>query len=183
MFFAAGAAERRIILLNLEYVAPDVLGTATPLDGLEACRRLEEAALQRKRSEFARELAQSLRLSIVQARRIAEDNSGEPLVVAAKALGMPADVLQRILLFLNPAIGHSVRRIYDLAQLFQDLTPGIALHLVAIWREAAPEQRGPSAHRPILWNDETAQSARAPRINAVRAVPPVSERKRLGTAD
>src|SRR5262249_46229314 len=89
LFFSASAPERRLILFNLQYGAPDVLAGAAPLDGREACRRLEEAALQRKRGEFAQRLAQSLRLSAALARRITEDNSGEPMVVAAKALGMP----------------------------------------------------------------------------------------------
>src|SRR6266540_2324568 len=92
LFFSASASERRLILLNLPYVAPDALTGAASLEGPEACRRLEDAALQRKRGEFARELAQALRLSMAQGQRITEDNSGEPMVVAAKALGMPTEV-------------------------------------------------------------------------------------------
>src|SRR5262249_6921248 len=155
---------------------PDVLAGAAPLDGPEACRRLEEAALQRKRGEFAQRLAQSLRLSAALARRITEDNSGEPMVVAAKALGMPSEGLQRILLFLHPAIGHSVRRIYDLAQLFVDLAPGAAMHLVAIWREAAPDAARPVAHQPSLWNDEAGRSPRVPSVNTTRTAPATDAR-------
>ena len=60
------------------------------------------------------------------AERIARDYSGEPIVVAAKALGMPAAMLQRILLFLNPAVGQSVERVYDLARLYDEITQGAA---------------------------------------------------------
>jgi hypothetical protein len=145
---------------------------------------LEDAALQRKRGEFARELAQALRLSMAQGQRITEDNSGEPMVVAAKALGMPTEVLQRILLFLNPAIGHSVRRIYDLSQLFVELAPGVAMHLVAIWREAAPGAARRAVHQPLLWNDEAARSVRAPSATTTtRAAQPVSTRSRFGKSD
>jgi hypothetical protein len=83
-------------------------------------------------------------------------------------------VLQRILLFLNPAIGHSVRRIYDLAQLFVGLAPGVAMHLVAIWREAAPDVPRPTPHQPLLWNDEVARSGRAPSVATARALQPAS---------
>ena len=68
-------------------------------------------------------LERALGISQALAERIARDHSGEPIVVAAKALGMQAAVLQRILLFLNPAIGQSVERVYDLARLFDELMP------------------------------------------------------------
>ena len=57
-------------------------------------------------------------------------------MVAAKALGMTAAVLQRILLFLNPAIGQSVERVYDLARLYDELTPAAAERMLTIWRQA-----------------------------------------------
>jgi hypothetical protein len=92
------------------------------------------------------------------AERIANDHSGEPIVVAAKALGMQAAVLQRILLFLNPAIGQSVERVYDLARLFDDLMPAAAERMVTIWRTAGKRSR--PVHAPGLWDDER-RSARS----------------------
>jgi len=74
------------------------------------------------------------------------------LIVAAKALGMKAAVLQRVLLVLNPVIGQSVQRVYDLAQLFDDITPEAADRMVAIWRDAVPRTR--PTHKPQHWNDE-----------------------------
>jgi len=54
--------------------------------------------------------------------------------VAAKALGMKVEVLQRILLMLNPLIGQSLERVYELSRLFGDLTPAAADRMLAIWR-------------------------------------------------
>ena len=85
------------------------------------------------------------------AERIACDNSGEPLVVAAKSLGIKADVLQRILLFLNPVIGQSAQKLYELSRLYDDLNPAAAERMVSIWRTAAPRH---PVHAPVYWNDE-----------------------------
>jgi hypothetical protein len=68
------------------------------------------------------------------------------MVVAGKVLGMPVDVLQRILLFLNSSVSHSVQRVYALARLYDELTPEIAQRLVAIWRNSQPrEGKSPEA--------------------------------------
>jgi hypothetical protein len=149
LFFAAKADERRLILLNLHIVA--ALSPA-PNDGVRdptVGRRLEAAALARKREEFAQVLAQSLRVSRQQARRIAADQLGEPIVVAAKALAVPRDLLYRILLFVNTAVGHSVERVHALATLYDEINLAAAEDLVGIWRAldvergaVAPSQRG-----------------------------------------
>ena len=65
---------------------------------------------------------------------------------------MTAAVLQRILLFLNPAIGQSVERVYDLARLYDDLAPGAAERMLAIWRQAGGRSR--PQHEPVHWDDE-----------------------------
>jgi len=49
---------------------------------------------------------------------------------------MPAAVLQRILLCINPVISQSVQRVYDLALLHEDLKAASALRMVAIWQWA-----------------------------------------------
>ena len=69
-----------------------------------------------------RELERALGISYQQARRIVEDEMGEPIVVAAKAMSLPADVLQRILLFMNPRVGQSVDRVYELAALYNEIS-------------------------------------------------------------
>ncbi len=51
-------------------------------------RHLETAALERKPAEFMRILEQALGISAEHAHRIVKDQGGEPLLVAAKALGI-----------------------------------------------------------------------------------------------
>jgi uncharacterized protein (DUF2336 family) len=168
LFFAADAAERRLILLNLDY-AP--ISPAQPVAGALArdpVRRLEQAALLRNTAEFVRITEDALGLSHKQAARIADDRSGETIVVVAKALAMPADVLQRILLLLNPAIGQSVQRVYDLAQLHDEMTRDAALRLLAIWQETELQEQLSIPHRPMLWDDE-AQDARSMTEHPARA--------------
>ncbi len=135
LFFAASADERRLILLNLEIVAPLPVGRV-PLRARRRAvgRRLEAAALARNREDFAQHLAFSLQIPFVQARRIASDVLGEPIVVAAKAINMPRDVVYRILLFVNTTVGHSVERVHALAPLYDELTVQAAEHMVAIWQ-------------------------------------------------
>lgn len=151
LFFTASAEERRLILINLDVAeAPPPPREPQPVEAI--IRRLESTALQRNVSEFVRMLERGLNVSRQVATRIAHDPSGEGLVVAAKALEMRADVLQRILLFLNPAIGQSVARVFELAQLYEDITPDAAATMVAIWRQ--PGERLRSRHAPTLYDDE-----------------------------
>jgi hypothetical protein len=155
-FFSADIFERRLILLNL-----DAVGTRTAArpPAPETCRRLEAAALAGDVAEFSRILGNALLLPPELAERIAADPLGEPIVVAARALAMPAEALQRVLLFVNPAIGQSVERVYELANLYDEVTPHAAETMIAIWRGVPLTQRRP-AHQPALYDDET-RSARA----------------------
>ena len=153
LFFAAEGEERRLILANLEASAgTPARNRQLPPASSEVIRRLEAAALQRNPGEFSRMLERALGISRALAERITRDGSGEPVVIVAKALGMKAAVLQRILLFLNPAVGESIERVYDLANLFDELTPVAAERMLAIWRK--PGQRSRSVHEPVHWDDE-----------------------------
>jgi uncharacterized protein (DUF2336 family) len=144
LFFAASGPERRLILTNLDYMGAGPAAPATAPPAPDVARRLETAALQHNAEKFARELEHALAISDTQARRIVGDAHGEPIVVAAKALGLPRDALQRILLFVNPAVGQSVERVFDLAGLYDDLSPEAARHMVSIWRQSdAPAARAP----------------------------------------
>lgn len=168
LFFAATAEERRLILGNLD-AAGSVPGRISPTSS-EVIRRLEAAALQRNSGEFSRMLERALGISRELAERVTRDHSGEPIVVVARALGMKAAVLQRILLFLNPAIGQSVERVYHLANLFDELTSDSAERMVEIWRRAGSRSR--PAYAPAHWDDER-RSARSlvapgPRRNVQR---------------
>jgi hypothetical protein len=151
LFFAAKTEERRLILTNLDVAAESVARRPAPASS-EVIRRLENAALRRNPGEFSRMLERALGISRGLAERIARDPSGEPVVVAARALGMTAAVLHRILLFLNPAIGQSVERVYDLARLYDELTPAAGERMIAIWRQAAGRSR--PLHESVHWDDE-----------------------------
>ena len=88
-----------------------------------------------------RALERALGISAQHAHRMVTDEGGEPLLVAAKALGMAPDVVLRILLFLNPVIGQSVTRVFDLAKLYDAMTRAAALRLVASLRSASASRR------------------------------------------
>jgi uncharacterized protein (DUF2336 family) len=167
LFYAAGPAERRLILINLDY-AP--ITPAQPTASIIRAHtwRLEAAALQHNTEAVIHELERTLGISRAQARRIIGDESGEPIVVAAKALGLPADVLQRVLLFMNPRIGQSVDRVFQLAELYGEVSVDAARRLVAIWR-AADKLDGPRiGHEQVPW--------RMAAENARRALSEVSRR-------
>ena len=150
-FFAASSDERRLILVNFD-TATDMAAQRPLPASDETIRRLENAALQHNHGEFSRVLERALRIGRELSERIARDPSGEPIVVAARALGMSTAVLQRILLFLNPVIGQSVERVYDLARLFDDLTPAAAERMLALWRQ--PIVLSKPVHASVHWDDE-----------------------------
>jgi hypothetical protein len=151
LFFSAAPDDRRLILTNLDFVSYPARRRPMP-SGAELVRRLEGAALRGDPAEFSRILARALNLGRSLAERITYDNSGEPVVVAAKALGMKDGVLQRILLFLNPTIGRSAQRIFELSRLFDELNPAAAERMVAIWQST---YAGPHpSHEAIYWDDE-----------------------------
>ena len=150
LFFASSSEDRRLILLNLDAAAATSARLAAPASG-EVIKQLENAALQRNTREFSRALGHALRIAHDLAERVARDPSGEPIVVAAKALGMKAAVLQRILLFVNPAVGQSVQRVYELADLYDELTREAAEHMLRIWRDSS--DAATPAHRPVYGED------------------------------
>ncbi len=151
LFFTASANDRCMILANLAAGAAATPRRPAPASS-EVIRRLEAAALRRNTGEFSRILERVLCIPRALADRIVRDYSGEPVVVAAKVLGMKAAVLHRILLFLNPAVGQSVERVFELARLYDELSPAAADHMVAIWRQSGGRPR--AAHAPLLWDDE-----------------------------
>jgi hypothetical protein len=150
LFFAASAEERRLILLNLPYAPLPPAASIPDATAREANHRLELAALEHNGDAFARELERTLAISRAQAQRLMDDTSGEPIVVAAVALGMPAAVLQRILLCLNPAVSRSVQRVYDLALLQEEIEPDMALRLVAIWQASRRAEKKSAPARPAV---------------------------------
>ena len=72
MFFSAEAAERRLILINLDY---SMLDPMMPLSTMQRTDiwRLESATLQHNTETVVRELERTLSLTRAQARRIVGD--------------------------------------------------------------------------------------------------------------
>jgi hypothetical protein len=135
LFYATDGNERRLILINLDYSNAPVLELAAPMQQADIWR-LENAALSHHSAAVSRELERALGVSQGQARRMINDEQGEPIVVAAKAMNLPADVVQRLLLFINPVIGQSVDRVYQLATLYGEITVDAARRMAAILRDA-----------------------------------------------
>jgi hypothetical protein len=154
IFFTANAHERRLILLNLDVVISFAAERPRVARDPTVGQRLEAAALARKPGKFVQELAQSLQISGEQARRIVDDELGEPIVIAAKALHIRRDLLYRILLFVNTAVGHSVERVHALAQLYDEITFHVAQDLVAIWQALGNGEPNGGTHLPLPVRDK-----------------------------
>lgn len=161
LFFSATAIERGLILRNLDVVAPTPTAAADVSRNPEVGRRLETAALARDREGFAQHLAQALRIPRQQARRIAADNLGESIVVAAKALDIPRDLFYRLLIFVNPAVGQSIERVQALATLYDEMSSDAALGMIAIWQALGVFKRIAAKHQPLFGSDGIPSPARA----------------------
>jgi len=159
LFFTADSSERRLILQNLDYVDTPV--RSPPTAARDDIWRLETAALQHNAEGAIRELERGLGISNALARRMVEDESGEPIVVAAKAMGFPPDVLQRIILFLNARVGQSVNRVYELVDLFHEISADAAVRLVTIFREANPVDEQKSQQDRLTWQTAAEGARRA----------------------
>jgi hypothetical protein len=167
LFYAAKAPERRLILINLEY-APLIASQPLPDIQRTDVWRLESAALEHNAETLICELERILGISRAQARRIVNDELGEPIVVVAKAMDLPADALQGLLLFWSRWLGQPVDRICELADLHAEISTDAAYRLIAIWREDKRAENEPVQHEGVSW--------RAAAENARRALCEVSRR-------
>jgi hypothetical protein len=158
LFFTADEHARRLILLNLHVVAPLSPGRVAVVRDAGIGQRLEAVALGNHGEELVKQLAEALRIPREQAHRIVRDDHGEPIVVAVKALGIPRDVVYRLLMFVNPAVGHSVERVHALATLHDEITAQAAEGMVAIWQALRSEARATAKHQPLFWNDERSRA-------------------------
>jgi hypothetical protein len=178
IFFTADEHARRLILLNLHVGAPLSPGQVVVLRDPGVGQRLEAAALGNHREDLAKQLAEALRIPREQARRIVRDDHGEPIVVAVKALGIPRDVVYRLLMFVNPAVGHSVERVHALATLYDEMTAQAAEGMVAIWQALRSAARATAKHQPMLWNDERSRARPAQAAARRPLAPPQSNIRR-----
>ena len=93
---------------------------------------------------------------------------------------MKAILLQRILMFLDPAIGQLVQWVYDLAQLFDELPRASAERMLEIWRQdeghkAEAPQR--PAQKPVYESVYGADGARDHRALSTRRATPLPGRQ------
>jgi len=84
----------------------------------------------------------------------------QTMLIAAKALAMPSVALQRILIFLNPVIGESVQRVFDLASLYERVSADAAHKIIASLRGREPVRTRKPAHRPMYYDDEATRGRR-----------------------
>ncbi len=164
LFFAADSPERRLILLNLDYATWPPGAPPAALQRADIWR-IETAALRHNSNTVTRELERALGISHRLSCRVVDDELGEPIVVAAKAMTLPADVLQRIVLFLNPRVGQSVDRVYELSRLYGEISVDAARRMVAIMRAADTTER--AAGVTPAASTEAARRPAAERVGAV----------------
>jgi hypothetical protein len=188
VFLAADREQRRIILTNLGTGEQGQLPPPSWQEGAPGTvRRLEAHAISHRPDMFAAELEIALGISGELARRIVVDDSGEPLLVVVKALGMPSPVMLRVLLFLDPALGQSVDRVFDLARLYEKIAQEAAVRVVNSLREAVLVTRKAPPHQPVHIIEEMERIGRGSADAARRPVgtaglPPYERRESAGAA-
>jgi len=161
MFTAASSKERAKILENLLDAPLKPSAKVDPKRASRALAALEGAAMVADAQAFTAELADALILPATVAKEIVADRLGEPLACAMKALGMDADAFQRVLLFLNPAIGASVIDVYRLARMYDILSERVALIMLAAWRGSSIVTTR-AKHKPVLYDGERQRARTAP---------------------
>ena len=165
LFFRASSAERALILHNLSDTPLKASPRVPALRAERAIEALEMAAFVADVENFTLELGETLILPWQTANQVVNDPTGEPLACAARALGMPSPVFQRVLLFLKPEIGTSVHTVYRLSRLYDTLTERSALIMLAAWRGSIMAATR-AKYRSALYDDERS-----------RARPPATERR------
>jgi uncharacterized protein (DUF2336 family) len=153
LFFGASSAERALILHNLAETPLKASPRIPAFRATRAIEALEMAAFVADVENFTLELGETLILPWKTAAQVVNDPTGEPLACAAKALGMPSPVFQRVLLFLKPEIGTSVHTVYRLSRLYDTLNERSTLIMLAAWRGAAMAITR-ARYRSALYDDE-----------------------------
>jgi len=153
LFFAAATGERGAILRNLAETPLKPSARIPQHRAAPAIATLEMAAFAVDAENFILELGDVLMLPTPIAEQVVNDSGGEPLACALKALGMPGPAFERVLMFLDPALGSSVNRVYRLSRLYGVLTERTALIMVTAWRGATLAVTR-AKYRPQLYDDD-----------------------------
>ncbi|HEY8334696.1 MAG TPA: DUF2336 domain-containing protein [Tardiphaga sp.] len=161
LFFAGAAGERAQMLHDLANTSLKPAARIPATRAARALHILEMAAFAEDRDNFARELGDALLLPSQVADQVVNDPGGEALACTAKALAMPSDMFQRVLMFLNPELGSSVHHVYRLSRLYDILSERSALIMVAAWRGATLAATR-AKYRPALYDDERNRARSAP---------------------
>lgn len=147
-FFAGSPAERRQ-MLSMAPARPE----AAPPPARRFHMRVDTAvwhatARGQETGGFGRELERLIDAPAALCARILNDPTGEPMVVVARATGMPVALLQRVLLLLSPEVSHPVARVHELTDLYHGLDSRTARDLVAAWREGGARTKAAAAPAP-----------------------------------
>jgi Uncharacterised protein conserved in bacteria (DUF2336) len=172
LFFGASSADRASILHGLAETALKASPKIPESRTRRAIPTLEMAAFVSDVENFTLELGETLILPWKLSTQVVNDPGGEPLACAAKALGMPAFVFQRVLLFLKPEIGTSVHAVYRLARLYDVMPERSALIMLAAWR-GAPIATARAKYRSAHYDDER-NRARPPAAQSRTVAQPAS---------
>jgi len=170
MFFRASANERASILDSLRDTPLRASARIPAARAARAIETLEMAAFAADVENFTLELGESLILPTRVVTQVVNDPGGEPLACAARALDMPSEVFQRVLLFLRPEFGSSVHSVYRLSRMYDRLSERSALIMLAAWRGATLAATR-AKYRPSLYDDERHRE-RAARAQTRPAVQP-----------
>jgi Uncharacterised protein conserved in bacteria (DUF2336) len=157
LFFGASASDRALILHNLAETPLKASPRIPEPRAARSIEALEMAAFAADVESFTLELGETLILPWKLSTQVVNDPGGEPLVCAAKALGMPSPVFQRVLLFLKPEIGTSVHMVYRLSRLYDTLQERSALIMLAAWR-SSPIATTRAKYRSALYDDERSRA-------------------------
>jgi hypothetical protein len=169
IFFAATASERVQILQNIVQTPLKASARIPAPRAARAIEILEMAAFAEDIENFAREIGEALILPTRIAEQVVNDPGGEPLACAARALNMPSPVFQRVLMFLNPALGSSVHYVFRLSRMYDRLSERTALIMLAAWRGSTMAVAR-AKYRPALYDDERhrARSTSGERRSAIQ---------------
>ena len=160
MFFAASRSERALILVNLVSTPLKPAARILASRAAHAITELEAASFAADVDAFTRELASALLLPDTTAADIVADPGREPLACALKALGMPAAIFQRVLMFLDPAFGSSIENVYRLSRFYDVLSERASLIMLAAWRGATVVATR-AKYKPSLYDDDRARARSA----------------------
>ncbi|MCX5512155.1 DUF2336 domain-containing protein [Kaistia algarum] len=139
--------------------------------------RVSQFARQRQRDALLRTLATGLKLGADDVAAIADDPSGEALVVLLRAIGLSDAETHQILLFANPVISSAVDAFFRLARLTGEVGREAAGRIVGGWREESGQPRA-RAHQPMFADLPLRSTLRAETLR--RPEEPAAERRTAG---